>query len=282
MEIKVVSLNCRGLNGTEKRRDVINFLRESDGDIFCLQDVHIPENQQVYFKTLWGGEVFFSSFWSDRRGVCIMFKSHLDISVSSTFRDAEGNLLIAQFTLLDKLVTLINIYGPNDDNPHFYNDLNAQLDNMLEGDMIIVCGDFNLVMDHGKDTRYYVAEHNKNAQMAVKNLIAQHDLVDVWRNFHPNERGYTWTRPEPFRQARLDMCFTSRDTLGQVTQCNIVPGYRTDHDRVVIHFIFGHERRGPGVWKIQHKLLERYRLCRAGTGVHNQDGQNVRGTHIFK
>lgn len=42
-ELKIVSLNCRGLNNSNKRRDVLDYLGKTKGDIYCLQDVHWNE-----------------------------------------------------------------------------------------------------------------------------------------------------------------------------------------------------------------------------------------------
>ena len=249
-------MNCRGLNGAEKRRDVIKFLRDSEGDIFCLQDIHIQESQQVYFKTLWGGQVVFSSFFNDKRGVCIMFKPHLDVSVIDTIRDTDGNLLIVKCVLSGKTVVISNVYGPNEDTPNFYTHLGSILDEFTDEDVLMICGDMNLVMDYGIDTYNYTREHNRNARRALNNVLEKQNLVDVWREMHPNTPGYTWTRPEPFRQSRLDMFFIGNDSLHLVKSCEICPGYRTDHDRVVIHLALSQDQRGPGTWKFNAGLLK--------------------------
>jgi exonuclease III len=54
---------------------------------------------------------------------------------------------------------LINIYGPNSDNPEFYEkvrDTFLELDN----DYYILCGDFNIALDQELDTFNYSASNN--------------------------------------------------------------------------------------------------------------------------
>ena len=39
----VASLNCRGLAGVNKRRDVLNYLGEKKYSIIFLQDIHVTD-----------------------------------------------------------------------------------------------------------------------------------------------------------------------------------------------------------------------------------------------
>ena len=39
-DIRICSFNCRGLGTFEKRRDVLNYLHQSEFNIFMLQDIH--------------------------------------------------------------------------------------------------------------------------------------------------------------------------------------------------------------------------------------------------
>ena len=39
-DITILSLNCRGLGERCKRKDLFNFLKKKDANIYCLQDTH--------------------------------------------------------------------------------------------------------------------------------------------------------------------------------------------------------------------------------------------------
>ena len=54
-----------------------------------------------------------------------------------------------------KGLTLVNLYGPNEDSPEFYIKL-AEILEEYNNDTNILCGDFNLVQDQYLDTYYYV------------------------------------------------------------------------------------------------------------------------------
>ena len=79
--VKIISMNCRGLNGRQKRRDVIHYLRKKNASIICLQDVHFTDNMETIVKAEWGGEVCFSSFTSNSRGVAIFINNNLDYKI---------------------------------------------------------------------------------------------------------------------------------------------------------------------------------------------------------
>ena len=94
---------------------------------------------------------------------------------------------------------LINIYGPNEDNPAFYKSLNNMIE-QFDAEHTIVAGDFNFAMKSDVDSLNYVSENNIRAKQAFLELTYKHNLVDAWRYMHPDERKYTWLRKNPLKQ----------------------------------------------------------------------------------
>ena len=43
-QIKMLSVNCQGLRGKQKRMEVLGYLKESNAQIVCLQDTHLMED----------------------------------------------------------------------------------------------------------------------------------------------------------------------------------------------------------------------------------------------
>ena len=39
-ELKILSYNAQGIGGISKRTDIFDFLRNTDCDIYCLQETH--------------------------------------------------------------------------------------------------------------------------------------------------------------------------------------------------------------------------------------------------
>ena len=55
--IKVLSVNCQGLRGKEKRNDVLHYLGNLGAGIICLQDTHWLDMDLKLIKQLWKGTV---------------------------------------------------------------------------------------------------------------------------------------------------------------------------------------------------------------------------------
>ena len=68
----------------------------------------------------WGGKIIWSLGITNSKGVAIAFKRNLEISVLNIFRDEDGRYLFAQIALKQKMLCLANVYGPNNDNPMFF------------------------------------------------------------------------------------------------------------------------------------------------------------------
>ena len=66
---------------------------------------------------------------------------------------------------------------------------------------------------------------------------------------------YTWRRKNTNKQARLDVFSISEDLLTDVSDCKIIPGYRTDHSIVLLDIDFGKFKKGRSYWKFDNSLL---------------------------
>ena len=73
-EIKILSVNCKGLGKYGKRRDVLNCLKATKCDIYCLQDTHFVEDLHNIIEQEWCYEkCYLSSFATNARGTAILF-----------------------------------------------------------------------------------------------------------------------------------------------------------------------------------------------------------------
>ena len=115
--LSIYSQNCRGLNTMEKRRDVFHYLRKKKYDIICLQDVHLEEKMELYVKSEWGFRLYMSPYKSNSRGVMVLINNTFEHEIGRIKKDPTGNFIITELTILGKKITLVNLYGPNDDKP---------------------------------------------------------------------------------------------------------------------------------------------------------------------
>jgi hypothetical protein len=83
------------------------------------------------------------------------------------------------------------------------------------------------------------------------------DLYDIWREFNPECRRFTWRRKTPFQQSRLDFFLVSESILSVVDDADILCGYRTDHSLVKLVLQFGQkETKRKSFWKFNASLLK--------------------------
>ena len=76
-----MSLNCRGLGGLEKRRDVLNYIKQKNFSIYLLQDTHFTMNDYNQVRSLWGYDIFISPGQSNSRGTAILFYNNFEYKI---------------------------------------------------------------------------------------------------------------------------------------------------------------------------------------------------------
>ena len=54
----------------------------------------------------------------------VLINNNFDQKVNKVKIDKNGNFLILNMTIEGKEITLVNLYGPNEDRPQFYENLN--------------------------------------------------------------------------------------------------------------------------------------------------------------
>ena len=258
-EITVASVNCQGLGDLKKRREVFHFLRQKRFSIYFLQDTHFSPKLEQYIRAEWGYTAYFSSKNSNSRGVAILFNNDFEFKVKGIYKDNDGNFIMvhAFITLMNKDVLLVNVYGPNRDEPEFYINLNEQI-KAKNIPNLICAGDWNLVLDPSKDYYNYKHVNNPRALEQVESLIDTFALIDIWREYNPLLQRFTWRRSNPLQQSRLDYFLVSESLCNYVRDTDIRPGYRTDHSMITLELTFGDSTKRNTFWKFNSSLLKNY------------------------
>ena len=109
-ELKILSYNAQGIGGIRKRTDIFDFLRNTDCDIYCLQETHFTDTEERSILDLWYGECLFNNYRSNARGVAILFGKNLEYKIHKQIKHNEGNFLVIDVTAQQQRFTLINIY----------------------------------------------------------------------------------------------------------------------------------------------------------------------------
>lgn len=252
--VRIISYNCQGLSNNGKRIDVFQHLKEIESDIYCLVDTHFTTREETFISLQWGSDCVFNSKTSNSRGIAILFNSNTDYKIHGQINEDTANYLILDISVQNNRFTLAVIYGPNSDNPQFFKSLFEDIDK-LENDSVIICGDFNLVLDPKLDYHNYKQINNKKARQILLEEMEARNLSDPYRILSPLKRRYTWRRRTPFQQSRLDFFVISEDIQHYVNKCDIGISYRSDHSLIMLELNFQDRIKGKPLWKHNNSLL---------------------------
>ena len=81
-------------------------------DVVALQESHITPESEVFFQQLWRGKVVFSHGSSNSRGVAILFKKSLPVTILGTFEDWIGRVVGCHCKIDQTEYFFVNIYSP--------------------------------------------------------------------------------------------------------------------------------------------------------------------------
>ena len=143
-ELQFTSWNVRGLNKLVKLKQVMSRIKQLKAKIVFLQETHLTPEDVVKVRRRWPGRVFSASCSSHSRGVITLIHNSLPFHLINVDEDRYGRYLIIQCEILSIRLNLVNLYGPNDDNPSFFRNLFLSLAD-LSGSFIIG-GDFNCTL----------------------------------------------------------------------------------------------------------------------------------------
>ena len=59
-----------------------------------------------------------------------LLNNNFEQEVYRVLKDSNGNYIILEIKIKDQMITLVNLYGPNEDRPMFYEDINKKLKNL--------------------------------------------------------------------------------------------------------------------------------------------------------
>ena len=129
-----------------------------------------------------------------KRGVGILIKNDLDVSVIEREEDPEENFLLVKITFKGKQLILGSIYGPNEVNPGFFHRLNRSLIK-LGNSLVILGGDWNCTfatdpIETNLDCLNMNRLPNIRHSELLKDLCTEHNLTDPYRLFFPTRKDF--------------------------------------------------------------------------------------------
>lgn len=128
---------------------------------------------------------FYSTADAKKNGVSILVKDSVAFQLVTSTIDVKGRYIILHCVLISRKYTLLSLYAPNSGQLSFIKKTITKAKEHRVGDLVI-CGDFNLVMDKTLDRS---PGANRCAQ-DLQSFANEEELHDVWRYVHSTERDY--------------------------------------------------------------------------------------------
>lgn len=112
-DIKIISLNVKGVGHVVKRQKIISLLKRENAQIALLQETHLTDVEHIKLRRSWIGQVFYSSFNSRSRGVAILIHKKLPFTLDEVVKEDEGRFVIISGFLYGERILIGSVYGPN-------------------------------------------------------------------------------------------------------------------------------------------------------------------------
>lgn len=169
----------------------------------------------IKVRRRWPGPAFSASFSSHSPGVLTLKHNSVPFHLISVDEDRLGRYLIIQCEILSVRLNLVNVYGPNEDNPSFFKHLFLSLAT-LPGNLIMG-GDFNCALQPGMDRATGIdASHNQTRKELLQ-YIKEFNLTDIWRENHPNQLTFACYSSTCQTYSRIDYYLVSASLVSTVS-----------------------------------------------------------------
>ena len=123
MNIQLCSYNVRGLGNKNKREQIFAWVNKNNYDICLLQETHSEEGTHDAWKREWGNEAFFSGKNNNSVGIGILISSKISCTIQKYTEILCGRMQALEIIINGKELTIIVIYGPNNDDTSLFNKL---------------------------------------------------------------------------------------------------------------------------------------------------------------
>ena len=235
MNLSICTYNVRGLGNKTKREQIFSWLKESNHTICLLQETHSGDGTHDIWKSDWGYDAFFSGHSKNNKGIGILLNSNISYTIRQHTNIVDGRLQALDISINDKEITLVNIFGPYNDDIELFNRLEHYMKENQEKSFIIG-GDFNTVLNENIDKRNGRISTHVSCRNKIKHIAETCDLIDIWRDMHPHLRQYTWhSSHKPPIFCRLDYFLISQNLKHCVESTKHSISYKSDHTPVILN-----------------------------------------------
>ena len=202
----------------------------------------------------WGPRIYQSNYGARARGGAIIIKKNVSFEHRCTVSDPNGRFIIVSGTLNSAPVTLINVYGPNFDDPAFFPTvLNGIPD--VGNTNIIMGGDINCVLNSLLDKQSQRLSVNIKSSEELKNTMKNLHLVDIWRLLNPTARDYSFFSPVHKSYSRIDFMLLDSKLISSVATTQYHNILISDHAAMSLDIRFNNHK-SEHTWRFDNTILK--------------------------
>ena len=136
------------------------------------------------------------------------FSKNLDFKIHDHVSDPDGNFLIIGLSVEDNRITLVNLYGPSQDNLFFFFFFFENVINIAEtlgNNNLIICRDFNAVQGTILDFFNYKTTNNKKGHEKIIEIKMNYNLCNPFGEANPSLKRCTWRKSITFKTSSITL-----------------------------------------------------------------------------
>lgn len=227
--------------------------------ILAIQETHLMEESIKELNDKYRHLKFFGSGLStSSTGILFIISDIAGTPQEINFTEIEkGRSGVLYLRYGSQILNIVNVYMPNHKTQQKEALINLRqklegIRNITDTELLIV-GDWNFVEDRTDQSPQHNDDHGVTSKMTK--LKTRFDLIDGWREAHPEARSFTWegttgnNRKKIF--SRIDQVYVSRMTWGISNKYKIINCNVSDHDGVSVNI---RDASAPDTGKGEPKL----------------------------
>ena len=96
-------------------------------DVVLLQETPSDVKIEKLWKAEWVGQMIYAHGTTNSKGTSVLIKT-VPTQIHKMIKDLLGRYLLIDITINSHRITLVNVYGPNNNNPEFFVDIFNKID----------------------------------------------------------------------------------------------------------------------------------------------------------
>ena len=258
INIKVASLNCRGLNDRTKRKSLFEHIEKSDYTVILLQETKIDPSQHRDIVREWTkGPILLNSIFGKQCGTAVLFNTS-QVKVSNDIYNQDSRVISTDFEICGSKFHLVNSYFPND-GAERYAFIQSIYKYVMSSYPLVWGGDFNMTADNRID-RWPPKPTNDAHTHVLKQAVETFNLRDSCRVIYPNRKLFTWKSKKgndgTCSMSRIDKVFVSKHF--KIVGYSQKDCFDSDHEIITAQLQYQSIATfGKGPWRNNTKFFKR-------------------------